>query len=74
MTTLWANLFGYPRKYSSFMPDLLWSGWVWVAPPTLPLDASGTLSRLLATAARSLRLPCPSLRSFAGGSRQGAAR
>lgn len=57
-----------------FMPDLLWSGWVWLAPPTLPPDASGTLSRPAATAAKPVLLPCPSLRSVAGGSRQGAAQ
>ncbi len=65
--------YGYPE----FMPDLLWSGWVCLATPTLPPDASGSL---LAATVTPSALPVLqshfsshllNFRSLAGGSRQG---
>lgn len=54
---------------SPFMPDLLWSEWSWFAPSTLPLDASGTLSRRPLASRRTFIPALPS--DLAGGSRQG---
>lgn len=41
---IWISISSYPKRYSFFMPDLLWSGWVCLATPTLPPDASGSFS------------------------------
>lgn len=61
---------------SPFMPDLLWSGWVCLATPTLPPDVSGSLLAATVTPSAlpvlqpqfSSHLPLP----VAGPRRQGA--
>jgi len=70
LASIWLSISSYPKKYTFVMPDLLWSGWFWFVPSTLPLDASGTLSRQRPLAARLDFIPAlPS--DLAGGSRQG---
>ncbi len=68
---IWISISSYPKRYSFFMPDLLWSGWVCLATPTLPPDASGSLSRLWPQAARRPAVPAlPSDLSPAGAGKE----
>ncbi len=73
---IWISISSYPKRYSFVMPDLLWSGWVCLATPTLPPDVSGSLLAATVTPSAlpvlqphfSSHLPLP----VAGPSRQGA--